>query len=98
MPATDGARAAVLVLVVRTLPDVPSSAVLKLLDRYAKKLADQGGRLVLAGVHPGLEHLLERSGLTARLGEGGVMPAEPVVLGPVETAVREGEEWIRRQA
>ncbi|MEI5032061.1 SulP family inorganic anion transporter [Streptomyces sp. S1A(2023)] len=70
LPRPDGPRTAVLVLVVRTLPDVPSSAVLKLLDRYAESLAEQGARLVLCGVQPPLMRLLERSGIAARLGEG----------------------------
>ncbi|GGR20855.1 putative sulfate transporter YvdB [Streptomyces cinereoruber] len=40
LPAVDGARGAVLVLTVRALPDVPSSAMLKLLGRYATRLHD----------------------------------------------------------
>lgn len=89
-----GARGAVLILVVRTLPDVPSSAVLKLLDRYAKKLDGEGGRLVLAGVHPSLLRILQTSGLYERLGERGVVPAGPELFGPLETAVEDSRAWI----
>ncbi|MER5965698.1 SulP family inorganic anion transporter [Streptomyces sp. NPDC002057] len=89
LPATDGARGAVLILVVRALPDVPSSAMLGLLDRYAARLSDQGGRLVLCGVQPPLLRLLERSGVAARLGEGGIVPATPQLFGALDTALAE---------
>ncbi|MFB7025755.1 MULTISPECIES: SulP family inorganic anion transporter [unclassified Streptomyces] len=94
LPVTDGARGAVLILVVRALPDVPSSAMLKLLDRYAKHLADQGGRLILCGVQPPLVRLLERSGIAARLGEDGIVPARPELFAPLETAVTRAGTWI----
>ncbi len=94
LPDPVGARDAVLILVVRTLPDVPSSAVLKLLDRYAKKLADEGGRVVLAGVQPSLVRILKTSGLHERLGDEGVVPARPELFGPLETALTDGRAWI----
>ncbi|MER5440165.1 SulP family inorganic anion transporter [Streptomyces sp. NPDC002790] len=94
LPDMTGARGAVLILVVRTLPDVPSSAVIKLLDRYATKLADAGGRLVLAGVQPSLLRILQASGLYERLGERGVVPAGPELFGPLETAVEDSRAWI----
>ncbi|GHE31374.1 hypothetical protein GCM10018784_80240 [Streptomyces hydrogenans] len=62
---------------VRALPDVPLSAMIKLLDRYARHLGDQDGRLVLCGGRPSLTHLLQRSGTADRLGDGGVVPAAP---------------------
>ncbi|MGC4949336.1 SulP family inorganic anion transporter [Streptomyces sp. DT224] len=93
LPAVDGARGAVLVLTVRALPDVPSSAMLKLLDRYAARLEDQGGRLILCGVEPALLRLLERSGIAARLGPGGVVPAAPRIFGPLETAYADADRW-----
>ncbi|MFD3814277.1 SulP family inorganic anion transporter [Streptomyces rubiginosohelvolus] len=100
LPDPAGARDAVLVLVVRTVPDVPSSAVIKLLDRYARTLADAGGRLVLAGARPPLVRALEASGLSERLGEGGVVPARPELFGSLGTAVADGHAWIasRQQA
>ncbi|TRV77100.1 SulP family inorganic anion transporter [Streptomyces sp. 130] len=93
LPAVDGARGAALVLAVRALPDVPSSAMLKLLDRYAARLEDQGGRLILCGVEPALLRLLERSGIADRLGPGGIVPAAPRIFGPLETAYAEADRW-----
>lgn len=87
LPSAEGADGSVLILVVRALPDVPSSAVLKLLDRYAAKLSEQGGRLVLVGVQPSLARLLEKSGLAARLGDGGIVPAEPELFAPLDKAI-----------
>lgn len=94
LPRVDGARDAVLVLVMRTAPDVPSSAILKLLRRYASTLHAQGGRLVLAGVQPPLAALLQRTGISAQLGEGGVIPAEPALLAPLDRAADEATAWI----
>lgn len=98
LPAVDGARGAVLVLTVRALPDVPSSAMLKVLDRYAARLHDQGGRLILCGVQPALLQLLKRSGIAARLGPGGIVPATPQLLGPLETALAEAHRWAAMQS
>ncbi|MFJ8862198.1 hypothetical protein ACIRD8_27685 [Streptomyces sp. NPDC102451] len=75
-----------LVLVLRALPDVPSLAMLKRLDRYAARLTGRGGRLVLCGVRSALVHLLERSGLATRLGDGGIVPATKEMFGDLDTA------------
>ncbi|WP_274029509.1 SulP family inorganic anion transporter [Streptomyces sp. MMBL 11-1] len=94
LPAPDGARGAVLILVVRALPDVPSSAMLKLLDRYAGQLADRGGRLILCGVQPPLVRLLHRSGIAGRLGDGGIVPATRELFGGLDTALAEAHRTI----
>ncbi len=94
LPRVDGARAAVLILVMRTAPDVPSSAILKLIRRYANSLHAQGGRLVLAGVQPPLATLLARTGITAQLGDSAVVPAEPALLAPLDRAAEQAREWI----
>jgi len=99
LPRVEGARDAVLVLVLRTAPDVPSSAILKLIRRYATELHAAGGRLVLAGVHPQLAEILRRTGITAQLGADAVIPATPALLEPMELAVERGKAWIAaRQA
>ncbi|MEV6279658.1 SulP family inorganic anion transporter [Nocardia sp. NPDC051832] len=92
-PSTDGN--AVLVLVVRVVPEVPSSALIKQFRRYAARLQHGGDRLVLAGVQPRLARVLARTGLAAQLGDGGVVPADEHVFGAVKTAVSEGKAWIR---
>ncbi|WP_052397838.1 STAS domain-containing protein [Streptomyces sp. NRRL F-5123] len=98
LPATDDARGAVLVLVVRALPDVPSSAMLKILDRCTARLAEQGGRLILCGVQPAFAQLLERSGLAGRLGRGGIVPATQELLGPLEAAYADASRWAGKRS
>ncbi|MFE2913602.1 SulP family inorganic anion transporter [Kitasatospora indigofera] len=93
-PDTAGAERAVLVLTVSGLPDVPSSAVIKWLGRRSDELERQGGRLVLAGATPAFEHVIRATGLIGRLGEDGVVPADPVLGASLQEAVSRGERWI----
>ncbi|MGW5862845.1 SulP family inorganic anion transporter [Streptomyces sp. NPDC055239] len=97
LPRSDDARGAVLILVMRGVPDVPSSSVVKVLRRYVRDIEVQGGRLILAGAEPGLVHLLKATGLDRDLGPGGVVPAEGALLAPLEQAVTEAESWIARR-
>ncbi|MFF3497050.1 SulP family inorganic anion transporter [Streptomyces sp. NPDC002795] len=97
LPRPDTAHRAVLILVMRGVPDVPSSSVVKVLRRYVHGLDAHGGRLILAGAEPGLVHLLTTTGLADDLGPGGIVPAEGALLAPLERAVAEAESWIARQ-
>jgi sulfate permease, SulP family len=97
LPRAEGARNAVLVLVMRTAPDVPSSAILKLIRRYAATLHAAGGRLVLAGVHPALAEILRRTGITEQLGPDAVVPDAPSLLEPLDRAEALGRAWIAEQ-
>ncbi|MEV3898592.1 SulP family inorganic anion transporter [Streptomyces anulatus] len=89
LPRADGARGAVLILIVRALPDVPSSAMLKLLDRYARELTAQGGHLILCGVQPPLARLLKRSKIADHLGERRIIPATKELFGALDMALAE---------
>ncbi|MGW1438635.1 SulP family inorganic anion transporter [Streptomyces griseus] len=88
---------AVLVLVLRGLPDVPSSAMIKLIEYRADELHHAGGRLVLAGVRPALAKIAETTGLADRLGPGGIVPADATLFTAVEKAVRDAKAWIADQ-
>ncbi|MFD9129957.1 SulP family inorganic anion transporter [Kitasatospora sp. NPDC059571] len=94
LPDTAGAHGSVLVLVLRSAPDIPSSAILKALARYHDRLRQEGGRLLLAGVRPALAALLERTGLDERIGPDAVFPVEPQLLAPLDRARAAGEAWI----
>ncbi|MFE3190974.1 SulP family inorganic anion transporter [Nocardia sp. NPDC059240] len=94
LPDVSGARDAVLVLVLRAMPDIPSSAILRLLERYNRELHDAGGRLVLAGVQPELAEVMKHTGLLDELGPDGVIETEPEIFGPVTKAVELGTNWI----
>ncbi|MEV7111005.1 SulP family inorganic anion transporter [Streptomyces anulatus] len=87
LPSPGSVHGAALVLVVRALPDVPSSAMLKLLDRYAQRLADRGSHLILCGVQPPLLRLLKRSGIADRFGEDGIVPATQELFGGLDRAL-----------
>ncbi|GLW69960.1 sodium-independent anion transporter [Kitasatospora phosalacinea] len=85
---------AVLVLVVRTVPDVPSSSMVKLLRRRNDELGARGGRLIVAGAQPSFVRLAEHTGLAGALGPDGVVPADPVLDASLEEAVARGERWL----
>ncbi|MFI1524179.1 SulP family inorganic anion transporter [Kitasatospora cineracea] len=85
---------AVLVLVVRTVPDVPSSSMVKLLRRKQDELGARGGRLIVAGAQPSFVRLAGHTGLAGALGPDGVVPADPVLDAALEEAVARGERWL----
>ncbi|BBY46111.1 SulP family inorganic anion transporter [Mycolicibacterium celeriflavum] len=93
-PRVADSHRAVVVLSMRTLPDVPSTKVIKSLRRWAQDLRDNGGRLIIAGATPATKKVLEAGGLGNVLGDDGIVPASDRVFGPVEEAVRRGERWI----
>ncbi|WP_286137360.1 solute carrier family 23 protein [Mycobacterium sp. IS-3022] len=93
-PKVADSHRAVVVLAMRTLPDVPSTKVIKSLRRWAQDLHDNGGRLIIAGASPATKKVLEAGGLGGVLGDEGIVPATDRVFGPVEEAVHRGEQWI----
>lgn len=95
LPRADGATGAVLVLVMRGLPDVPSSMVVKLLRRRIRELDRNGARLVLVGVQPELGRLLETTGIAGDLGPDGVIPAGGALFEPLEEALAQSRTWAR---
>lgn len=94
LPRTDHARGAVLILVMRGMPDVPSSSMAKVLRRHAHDLERQGGRLILAGAEPGLVHALKASGLDRDLGPDGIVPAGGALFDPLDRALATAHDWI----
>ena len=93
-PRVSGSSNAVVVLGIRTLPDVPSSKVIKSLRRWATELGDRGGRLIIAGASPATIKVLREGGVMDLLGDEGIVPAGDRVFGALEEAVRRGEAWI----
>jgi SulP family sulfate permease len=91
-------RRAVIVLSIRSLPDVPSSTAIKAFDRLAARLAEPQSRLLLAGVEPELERILSRSGFIQRIGRENVVAATAVVFASLDEAVRRGEAWLASTA
>ncbi|MGV0811874.1 SulP family inorganic anion transporter [Mycolicibacterium boenickei] len=96
-PRAEGTTNAVVVLSMRSLPDVPSSVTIKALRRWAGQLADNNGRLIIAGVNPGTAEVLRRGGLDDLLGDDGVVPTTDRIFGAVDTAVERGRAWVAAQ-
>jgi SulP family sulfate permease len=93
-PKATGSTNAVVVLSLRALPDVPSSVAIKALRRWAGELQANGGRLIIAGVTPDADRILERGGLDDVLGEDGIVAATDRIFGALDEAVTRGREWI----
>ncbi|BFV56287.1 SulP family inorganic anion transporter [Kitasatospora sp. CMC57] len=88
------AKDAVLILVLRALPDVPSSAMVKLLRRRADELQRAGGRLMLVGVQPPLAKIAADTGLADHLGPGGIVAADGALFDPLNAALADARAWI----
>lgn len=93
-PDLSGARRSVVVLDVRTLPDVPSSTIVKALLRRAAQLRANGSRLVVVGADAVLAGVFERTGLTAVLRPGDVRPGTPVLLEALDAVYDEAVAWV----
>jgi SulP family sulfate permease len=93
-PAVADSRNAVVVLSMGALPDVPSSKVINALTKWATDLQRNGGRLIIAGVSPKVEAVLNRGGIGDLIGDDGIVPATPQVFGALEDAVERGRQWI----
>lgn len=93
-PRAEGTTNAVVVLSLRSLPDVPSSVTIKALRRWAGQLTANNGRLIIAGVNPGTAEVLLRGGLDDLLGADGVVPSSDRIFGALDTAVERGRAWV----
>lgn len=58
----------------------PDAVGMRALDAFAERLERRDVRLILAGVRPALKEVLDRTGLTARLGEERIFLEAPVRL------------------
>ncbi|WP_344831633.1 SulP family inorganic anion transporter [Actinocorallia longicatena] len=90
------ATGATLILVLRTVPDVPSSTLVKALHKHAHALQQAGGTLALVGVQPGLRHLLDTTGTTEVIGAANVYPAGPGIFQPLDRAFTDAVIRARR--
>lgn len=87
----------VLILSVRTLPDVPSATLQKMLRKRADTFREHGGRLMIAGVRPKFLTILQRSGLAAELGDDNIFPATEEIFAALDAAHADAHAWIDRQ-
>jgi SulP family sulfate permease len=85
---------AVVVLSLGTLPDVPSSKVIRAIRKWATDLEANGGRMYIAGVSPAVRKVLDRGGLADVLGADGILLATTRIFGGLDDAVARGRQWI----
>ncbi len=93
-PTMAHTRNAVLILSMRTVPDVPSSVAIKALRARALGLRERHSKLMIVGVDPDLKRTFDRSGLTAILGEDNLLIADDQVFGALDRAFLEARAWI----
>jgi sulfate permease, SulP family len=97
-PKVNDSSNAVVVLSMGTMPDVPSSKVIRAIRKWATDLEGNGGRLFIAGASPAVEKVLTRGGLTDVLGDDGILPATTRVFGAVDEALARGRRWIAERS
>jgi sulfate permease, SulP family len=95
-PRLDDARHAVVIYHVRTLPDVPSSTIIKALARRARQLTENDCRLMVVGLDPALLKVFTRTGLVALLGSDNVITRTPGFFEALDRAYDEANAWVRR--
>lgn len=93
MPTGRGVDRAVVVLVLRDVHRVSSTAI-KWFERYATELKDNGGLLILADVNPDAMATLKRSGGLDIVGAENVFPATKRVLAAEEMAWEAAQRWL----
>jgi SulP family sulfate permease len=93
MPDVSRASGSSLILAVRDIDDLGSTAI-RFIKRYAAALGRQGGRLVLCGVSPALRAQLDRTGLTAQLGEGAIFAERPEIGAALNDALAEARRTL----
>lgn len=94
-PDLSGAQRSVVILNVRTMPDVPSSTIVKALLRRAAQLRANGSRLVVVGADPALTRVFERTGLSAAVGEENLRAGTPTFFEALDGAYDEAVRWVR---
>jgi len=95
MPLARGVSGAVVVLVVRDMHQVTSTAI-KWLERYAQSLRAGGSLLMLADVNPGVLEVLKKSGALDVIGAENVFPATARVLAAENMAWEAAQKWLQQ--
>ena len=93
LPAVEGARRAVVILLLRGYEDI-GSTVSEVLRRYAQSLQANAGKLVLAGVSPGLRDQLQRTGLVDLIGGENIFLASKAIGEAGNAALRAATDWL----
>jgi SulP family sulfate permease len=93
LPAADGSRRSVVILLLRGYDDL-GSTVIAVLRRYAESLQEHGGKLLLAGVSFTLRNQLQRTGVINLIGEENIFPATDTIGEAGNVALRAARKWL----
>ena len=93
LPAAEGTRRAVVILLLRGYEDL-GSTVIGTLRRYAQALHAYHGRLILAGVTQPLRDQLQRTGILQLIGEENIFPATETIGEAGNAALRAANDWL----
>lgn len=93
LPDPNEADRPVVALALRSREEVGSTFI-GMVDRYASRLQQRGGRLMLAGVTERVHRQLERTRLLNKLGPENVFPASPVIGEPLIKARDAALAWL----
>lgn len=93
LPAADQARQAAVIFLFRGYDEF-GSTMIGVLDRYARTLQGNGGRLLLAGVSKGVLAQLERTGLLGLIGRDNVFLEQPQWGAAANQALATAEAWL----
>lgn len=97
MPPARGVANAVVVLVLRDMHQITSTAI-RWLERYAKGLKANGSLLMLADVNPAVLAVLKSTGTLALIGEQNVFPASARVLEAEQQAWDAAQQWLQQRS
>ena len=93
LPVADEAQQAVVIFLVRGYDEF-GSTMIGVLDRYARTLQRNGGKLMLAGVSPGVIGQLDRTGLLQLIGKDNVFVAQAQWGIAANQALEAAEAWL----
>jgi SulP family sulfate permease len=96
LPAVEGARRAVVILLLRGYDDI-GSTVIGVLHRYTEALQSNAGKLILAGVSPALRDQLKRTRMLNLIGEDNIFPATQSIGESGNTALSAARTWMAEE-
>ncbi len=93
LPAVEGSRRAVVILLLRGYDDL-GSTVIEVFRRYATALQANAGKLILAGVSPGLREQLRRTGMLDLIGAENTFLLSETIGEAGNAALRAATDWL----
>jgi SulP family sulfate permease len=93
LPSPLKARRAVAIVHLRGYEDVGSTFI-GVMERYAQRLQENGGRLLLSGVSEGVKRRLDRTETTETIPEEDIFLADPVQGASTRKALQVARAWL----